>query len=327
MADNIAIMNTDAAKDATLLREAVAAFYAGKKDTARTLLSTAAGQNPENELVWLWRASLATSRREAVSHLQKVLKINPDNPKALAWMARIGKAAPKAKSAWNCILCGHSSNAKEDVCPNCGSILEFADLQAIAENTAVRAKLLQPAIERFEGILRKGPDLEAQRGLALAHLNLKNSAKAIHHLREACSLQPHDDLLRQRLDELLQRRLILVVDDSATVRKMVSLTLERERYRVETASDGMQALARLNEELPDLVLLDITMPRMDGYQVCRVIKKNDVTKDIPVIMLSGKDGFFDKVRGRMVGATEYVTKPFEADALIEAIAKRLEGGS
>jgi twitching motility two-component system response regulator PilG len=85
----------------------------------------------------------------------------------------------------------------------------------------------------------------------------------------------------------------------------------------------MQALAKLNEETPDLILLDITMPRMDGYQVCKVIKKNPYTKDIPVVMLSGKDGFFDKVKGKMAGATDYVTKPFREVTLTRAIERYL----
>ncbi len=114
---------------------------------------------------------------------------------------------------------------------------------------------------------------------------------------------------------------IMVVDDSPTICRLVASTLEKKQYEVVTASDGMEALAKMNEVTPDLILLDITMPRLDGYQLCKIIKGNDATKHIPVVMLSGKDGFFDKVKGRMAGALDYVTKPFKPDALVRVVAK------
>jgi twitching motility two-component system response regulator PilG len=81
----------------------------------------------------------------------------------------------------------------------------------------------------------------------------------------------------------------------------------------------MEALSKLNEATLDLMLLDIGMPHMDGYQLCKLVKTNETTSDIPIVMLSGKDGFFDKVRGKMAGAVGYITKPFEPTALIEAV--------
>lgn len=119
------------------------------------------------------------------------------------------------------------------------------------------------------------------------------------------------------------RGVVLVVDDSPTVRKLVTITLEKRDYRVIPAGDGLEALAKISDGLPDLILLDITMPRMDGYQLCKIIKGNPGTKHVPVVMLSGKDGFFDKVRGRMAGSTEYITKPFKPDALVETVEKHI----
>ena len=133
-----------------------------------------------------------------------------------------------------------------------------------------------------------------------------------------------NDALAGALEQVSRRPLVLVVDDSRTVQRMVLSTLEKELFRVQIAEDGLQALAKLNDETPSLILLDITMPRMDGYQVCKVITGNDMFKHIPVVMLSGKDGFFDKVRGRMVGAKDYITKPFKADLLVKTVRKRIE---
>lgn len=117
---------------------------------------------------------------------------------------------------------------------------------------------------------------------------------------------------------------VLVVDDSPTVRKIVQLTLQRERIRVVTAGDGLSALAAVSDEEPDLILLDIMLPRMDGYNICQVIRKNMAYRDMPIIMLSGKDGLFDKMRGKLAGSTEYITKPFDSTELVSIVKRHLE---
>ena len=117
---------------------------------------------------------------------------------------------------------------------------------------------------------------------------------------------------------------VLVVDDSPTVRKIVQLTLQRERIRVVTAGDGLSALAAVSDEEPDLILLDIMLPRMDGYNICQVIRRNMAYKDMPIIMLSGKDGLFDKMRGKLAGSTEYITKPFDSAELVQTVKRYLE---
>jgi CheY-like chemotaxis protein len=114
---------------------------------------------------------------------------------------------------------------------------------------------------------------------------------------------------------------ILVVDDSPTIRKLVSMTLESRGYGVVVACDGVDGLAKMHEGLPDLILSDISMPKLDGYQFCKVVKSNKETKHIPVIMLSGNDGLFDKVRGKMAGSANYITKPFEPNYLVKEIEK------
>ena len=116
---------------------------------------------------------------------------------------------------------------------------------------------------------------------------------------------------------------VLVVDDSPTVRKIVQMTLQRERIRVITAGDGLSALTSVADEMPALILLDIQLPRMDGYHICQIIRKNLQFRTIPIIMLSGKDGLFDKMRGRLAGSTEYLTKPFDSAELVRTVKKHL----
>lgn len=117
---------------------------------------------------------------------------------------------------------------------------------------------------------------------------------------------------------------VLVVDDSPTVRKIVQLTLQREHIRVVTAGDGLSALAAVADEQPDLILLDIMLPRMDGYNICQVVRKNLAYRDMPIIMLSGKDGLFDKMRGKLAGSTEYITKPFDSTELVQTVKRHLD---
>jgi twitching motility two-component system response regulator PilG len=122
-------------------------------------------------------------------------------------------------------------------------------------------------------------------------------------------------------DNRTDRGTILVVDDSPTIRKLVDIILKKRGFRVISASNGLEALARINDGLPSMIFLDITMPRMDGYQLCKIIKANRETRDIPVVMLTSKDGLIDKVRGRMAGSTGYITKPFGPDTLLQAVEK------
>lgn len=112
---------------------------------------------------------------------------------------------------------------------------------------------------------------------------------------------------------------IMVVDDSPTIRKILALTLERAGYHVVAEPDGTSALARLQDIVPRVILLDIAMPDLDGYEVCKRIKQDPRTQAVPVIMLSGKGAFFDKVKGHMAGATEYLTKPFETPAVLAVV--------
>lgn len=112
---------------------------------------------------------------------------------------------------------------------------------------------------------------------------------------------------------------ILVIDDSNTIRRSAEIFLKQGGHEVALAEDGFDALAKLGDFHPDLVFCDILMPRLDGYQTCAIIKRNPQFSAVPVIMLSSKDGLFDKARGRMVGSHDYLTKPFTKDQLLQAV--------
>ena len=112
---------------------------------------------------------------------------------------------------------------------------------------------------------------------------------------------------------------VLVIDDSNTIRRSAEIFLKQGGHEVVLAEDGFDALAKVNDYEPDLIFCDILMPRLDGYQTCAIIKRNARFSSVPVVMLSSKDGVFDKARGRMVGSQEYLTKPFTKDQLLQTV--------
>jgi len=116
---------------------------------------------------------------------------------------------------------------------------------------------------------------------------------------------------------------VMVIDDSQTIRRTAEALLVKEGYTVVTAADGFEALAKVADQDPDLIFIDIMMPRLDGYQACALIKSNPRYAGTPVIMLSSKDGLYDRARGRIVGSDEYLTKPFTKDELLGAVKAHL----
>lgn len=339
-------------KPQVALAEAITAAKLGQRQLARKLLAELVERDPKNESAWLWIAALSEDKQLAMDALARVLDINPNNQQALNALAlarlqesglRLNRGGQKSAAsgnghqpaaagqpqapaapgpaAWACPVCSAPSPRAERRCPRCGILAMLAEPEEFAQNKGVNEDAVHQAMQRLQARLAKQESFADRLLMALCLLNLNRSAEAVPHLRKAAELQPGHTGVERLLGKLSERRLVLAVDDSLTVRKIVSITLERLGYRVHTAADGMQALARLSEETPDLVLLDITMPRMDGYQVCKVIKQAPATKSIPVVMLSGKDGFFDKVKGRLAGATDYITKPFKEATLAEVVEK------
>ena len=112
---------------------------------------------------------------------------------------------------------------------------------------------------------------------------------------------------------------VLVIDDSNTIRRSAEIFLKQGGHEVLLAEDGFDAFSKVNDHKPHLIFCDILMPRLDGYQTCAIIKRNAQFSSVPVVMLSSKDGVFDKARGRMVGSQDYLTKPFTKDQLLQAV--------
>ncbi len=127
-------------------------------------------------------------------------------------------------------------------------------------------------------------------------------------------------------NEALKGVKVMVIDDSNTIRRSAEIFLNQAGCQVILAQDGFDALSKITDHEPDVVFVDIMMPRLDGYQTCSLIKRNAKYRSTPVIMLSSKDGLFDRARGRMVGSDEYLTKPFTKDTLLSAVREHAHAG-
>ena len=130
-------------------------------------------------------------------------------------------------------------------------------------------------------------------------------------------------LAEKAMDDEFQGLKVMVIDDSKTIRRTAETLLKKVGCDVITATDGFEALAKIADNRPDIIFVDIMMPRLDGYQTTALIKNNKVFKKTPVIMLSSKDGLFDRARGRIVGSEQYLTKPFTNEELLGAIKKHV----
>ncbi|MGH9720412.1 MAG: response regulator [Bryobacteraceae bacterium] len=293
----------------------------GNEKAARRLLLLECQSDPDDEAAWLWRASLAESVEEAISCLEQVLRVNPRNEIASAWLDRCrGEIPPEEHS---CPFCRQSEAKDSYRCPQCGAYFAL-DVDAIAANEGADECYLRHSIASCTD---PGSGLDAYSVhyyLAVLYLNLHNTSEGISHLRAACEFYPGDEALRSQLQRLLNRKLVLIVDDSPTIRTLISRTLGKTGLRTIEASNGLDALRRAEEEKPDLVLLDVGMPMMDGYDVCKALRSRSETRRTPVIMLSGYDGFFDKVKGRLAGASEYISKPVDSHVLLSSIHRYVE---
>lgn len=236
-----------------------------------------------------------------------------------------------------CPFCKEENESQDFVCRSCSAMLTLSNLEMLLAHHEADTEVVQKAVEEMEFEENdRGLEADELLNLGIGYLNLKCFRKGLSVLQKAARANPNNVVLDSQVNSLAIRlseieekesvqssmpkdRTIMVVDDSATVRKLISGKLEKCGHIVITAVDGMDAMEKLNDVVPDLILLDIAMPRMDGYQVCKLIRNNDSTREVPIVMISGKDGFFDKVRGRMAGTTSYITKPFGPETLMKML--------
>jgi CheY-like chemotaxis protein len=242
-----------------------------------------------------------------------------------------------------CPFCGSANESVAVSCQTCKAVLTLSDLEMLVSNYSVDRPRMTAAVEslEMERTLREFGEREFTT-LGIGHLNLRNLDTGFAYLEQASRLNPRNvilagqvNILHIRLEEIKAQeemhssmtkgKTILVVDDSPTILRLIAGKLEKCGHQVFCSENGEEAMEWLKDMVPDLILLDINMPKMDGYQVCKLIRANAATKDVPVVMISGKDGFFDKVRGHMAGTSGYITKPFGPETLMKIVEGYLQG--
>lgn len=330
--------------------EVVLAVRIGQNNMARRLLRTILEAHPNHEQALLWSAALADSAEEAANLLERVLILNPGNKEAyntlsMLRLQALGGSAPRqgrsnsdsqpgshrlasapppepVMESWTCPLCEVHVTGPIDKCHSCGAVQDPNALDAIASNDKLDETLLMRAISKWKLQEQNKITAEGQLILGLAYLNLHRSADAIPYLKRVLGMAP-DTELKETVQHLEARKSLLVVDDSSTVRRFVSIIAERKGWRTSTAADGEEALRWLQSQTPDLILLDVIMPGLSGYQVCQAIRKMGHKTQLPVVLFSG--AFLDRIKGKLAGVTDYLSKPFEAETLAKVLARYANG--
>lgn len=330
---------------------------------AREILSAILEAEPRNEQAYIWSAAVAETPEESIRLLERLIEINPNNAMAWKTLAahRLARTPAPAKVPLvqptavlspsmspttagdpsvaalippaatpapapprpKCLVCSHQQEEAESrsVCSHCGCALSLAHLTTAVAKGTVNERRVEEAIAELSN--RPATDAAAALGIGLGYVSLHRSGDALPHLRRAWNGGCRDERLKDLCAEISARKLVLIVDDSPTVRRLVATALERNGLRVRSGVNGREGFIKFQEETPEFVLTDITMPEMDGYEFCKAVRRHPAGKGLPVVMLSGNDGLFDKVRGKVAGATDHLNKPFHNDVLMAAVTKYL----
>ena len=323
---------------------------------AVTLLAKFLKTYPKNHQGWLWYSRCAGRLKTIEVALNNASQIAPDNPEVREEIKKLQHAKKSVGEGRirRCPFCWTPLDRKAFQCHFYRAHLLISNEPVRPSMRDINKKILTEAITRFTNVRAIGENVYALYYLGIAHYNLNHYEEALDLLNKAVKLVPQKKLFSDQLNILLSymasmakvhendsfsvrkdlilsapkgaidsHKKILVVEDSPTTRKVIALTLNQKGFAVIEAQDGMEALSKLSEEKPDLILLDIILPKMDGYKILSIIKENEEFKNTPVIMLTSKDGILNKVKGKLAGSTAYLTKPFEPKDLIKTVEKYL----
>ncbi len=311
----------------------------------------------DSVLGWIWFARIQGNVEIIQKSLSMAANIDATDPLLREEQRKLTLALPALRSgaARKCYFCWTPLDKNAASCLNCKGHLVISG-ESLGHIGEMNEEVAGQAHERYQRILKKYPrSLTAVYCLALIQMNRGNLKEALVYLDKAAKMAPERTLFTSQLNLLLDhlarssqgkggdtgaapepevsveveetsasgQKIILVVEDSATTRKVIAITLTRNGYRVIEAGDGLEALSKISEERPDLIMLDVILPKMDGYKILSIIKGNEEFKDIPVIMLTSKDGFINKMKGKMAGSSAYLTKPFDPEKMIQEIEKHI----
>ncbi|MCW5198964.1 response regulator, partial [Desulfobulbus sp. F3] len=316
--------------------------------------------NRQNAQGWLWLSRAVTEPKKIKAALAEAYRIDPEDTEILEDVEKarhLGSTAAELKVS-RCPFCYAPQEPQAAVCSFCkASLLTESAALAKLDPYTVEQRLIRKAATRFEKVLAAEVNPKILFYAGAAYLNLNDFDKALTYfdllmpiiqvdsrhqkvaeqvsqiveyiasnqkLEERNAKPEQVKKERQIIDNQTNKRTVLVVEDSPTTRKVIKMTLQSGGFRVIEAVDGVEALSKLNDDRPDMVLLDIMLPKIDGYKILSILKKNGETKDIPVVMLTSKNRILDKVKGHLSAASAYLTKPFKPAELISVVSSILD---
>ncbi|UCG13057.1 MAG: response regulator [Deltaproteobacteria bacterium] len=308
-------------------------------------------RNPRSHEGWLWYSRIRETMKSIETSLRNAILLAPDDPDVIEETRKIdlAKKSVSESKVRRCPFCWSPVEERTTQCHYCLAHL-YIHKQFFTSPRSAKSEIMSQAIDRYMRVSAKEENMLAYYYLGMTYLNLKRWEESLEQLHKTVKLAPDKRYLSNQLHILLdyvassetekdralpgarntpdlevtsqpeiKAKKILVVEGSSTTRKVISITLSQNGYKVIEARDGLEALGKVNEERPDLILLDVLLPKMDGYQILSIIKDSSQLKHIPVIILTSKDGFFDKVKGKLAGSAEYLTKPFDPKELLEIV--------
>jgi CheY-like chemotaxis protein len=310
------------------LAEAVQYIRAGQTDEARAILADVLSREPRNEEAYIWAAVVAAEQADSIALLERVLRINPNNQVARRSLAAYKiEPAPRPQSGPQdgpgCLVCQAAQAVDNDgiACSECGCALSLRELKAARIRSTVRQEIAEAALARHEAALENSPVSPSLIGAAIACLSLDRSGDAYRFLRRAEEICWNDYHLRTLCEDLAARKPILVVEETPAVRRSICQSLEEKGFRVRAARRGREAYGKMVEEVPELILIDTTLPDMDGHELARAMRRNKAGREVPIVMIVSNEGLFDRVRARVNGVKDHLSKPVLQANLIETIFK------
>lgn len=320
---------------------------------ANGLLVKALRKNPKNARGWFWLSRTLCSLDKIKIGLSNAHKLAPHEPEIQQEGFKVQWCSTNISGnrVQRCPFCWSPNDLKSIKCAYCRSYL-VANAQTLPDFGKADENILKEAVSRYDRILAKELNHKLVYYSGLAYLNMGNMDVALECFERFSAIASEmegglrykkhvnflvDYIASQQIeaqpDEEKQdsvdvnvrgRKTILVVEDSSTTRKIIKMTLQNNGFHIVEAGDGVEALSKFAEVKPDLLLLDVMLPKVDGYDVLGIIKQNKKYKHVPVIMLTGKDGPMDKLKGKFSKCKAYITKPFKPEKLVYEVKKHIK---
>ena len=352
---------TDERDDATslhdsLFNEAVTLAEGHYYNKAQEKLAAFLKAYPRSHKGWLWYSRVSSNMKSIERALGNAGKIAPNDPEVVEEINKVelAKKTLRSEQLRRCPFCWAPGDVKAFECPYCRAHL-FVHEGLLACTKAANQGILQQAIDRYTKVATRETNPAAHYYLSIAHFNLGKWEKGLDQLNNTVKMFPDKKFYAEQLNMLInlllssedmfaqetvvkekvpgsgpataakaEKKKILLAESSPPIRKAISIAFARRGYDVIEAGDGLEALNQLDKTKPDLILMDITLPKLDGYKVLSIIRENSDFTGIPVILLTGKDGGASNVEGELAGSVAYLSKPFDLSKLLETTENYLK---